>query len=61
MEAEITCLNEALLSAFNEKEEAVSRNKYLNSEIEALSEKLGTAGSEIKSMKEEMVTMVFST
>ncbi|XP_042409385.1 kinesin-like protein KIN-7I isoform X2 [Zingiber officinale] len=57
MEAEITCLNEALLCAFNEKEEAVSRNEFLNSEIEALSEKLGTAGSEIKSLKEEMVAM----
>ncbi|CAL9049847.1 kinesin-like protein KIN-7I isoform X1 [Musa acuminata AAA Group] len=57
MEAEISSLKEALISAFGEKEEALARNEFLNSEVEALSDKLLTADSEIKSLKEEVAAM----
>lgn len=58
MEAEISSLKEALISAFGEKEEALARNEFFNSEVEALSDKLLTADSEIKSLKEEVAAMV---
>ncbi|URD98473.1 KISc [Musa troglodytarum] len=57
MEAEMSSLKEALISAFDEKEEVLARNEFLNSEVEALSDKLLTADSEIKSLKEEVAAM----
>ncbi|CAL9083608.1 unnamed protein product [Musa textilis] len=57
MEAEMSSLKEALISAFGEKEEVLARNEFLNSEVEALSDKLLTADSEIKSLKEEVAAM----
>ncbi|KAJ8485346.1 hypothetical protein OPV22_017831 [Ensete ventricosum] len=57
MEAEISYLKESLISAFGEKEEALARNEFLNSEVEALSDKLLTADSEMKSLKEEVAAM----
>lgn len=61
MEAEITTLKESLICAFGEKEDALTRNEFLDSEVQALSEKLIDADSEMKSLKQEAAALVCLT
>ncbi|XP_020587927.1 kinesin-like protein KIN-7I [Phalaenopsis equestris] len=57
MEAEISSLKEALEIITGEKEEAYAKNEILNSELEAMANKLCTADFELELLKEELKTM----
>ncbi|KAH0466084.1 hypothetical protein IEQ34_006187 [Dendrobium chrysotoxum] len=57
MEAEISSLKEALEITVGEKEEAYVKNEVLNSELEAMDNKLNTAYFEMGLLKEELRTM----
>lgn len=53
-ETRITSLEEEITAALREKEEVISINEALNSELEDLTEKLSTSTSEIYDLKEEI-------
>ncbi|KEH43131.1 putative plus-end-directed kinesin ATPase [Medicago truncatula] len=53
-ETRITSLEEEITAALKEKEEMISINEALNSELEDLTEKLSTSTSEIYDLKEEI-------
>ncbi|KAK2403310.1 P-loop containing nucleoside triphosphate hydrolase superfamily protein [Trifolium repens] len=53
-EARIASLEEEITAALKEKEEVISINEALNSELEDLTEKLSTSTSEIYDLKEEI-------
>ncbi|XP_058114053.1 kinesin-like protein KIN-7I isoform X2 [Magnolia sinica] len=57
MEAKIASLEEDLLAANGEKEEAFVRNEILASELEAISSKLSTTNSELKLLQEDVASM----
>ncbi|KAI0518738.1 hypothetical protein KFK09_006174 [Dendrobium nobile] len=57
MESEISSLKEALEITVGEKEEAYVKNEVLNSELEAMDNKLNTAYFEMGLLKEELRTM----
>lgn len=58
MEAEIASLEEKLMAAITQKEEVFVKNGFLEEELEALSNKLNTANSELNLMREEIGSMV---
>jgi len=58
MEAEIASLKEALLSAFEEKEEACVTNAFLETKVDSLTNNLNAADLEINFLKEEIIKMV---
>jgi len=51
-------LEEEITAALKEKEEVISINEALNSELEDLTEKLSTSTSEIYDLKEEISALV---
>jgi predicted nucleic acid-binding Zn-ribbon protein len=51
-------LEEEITAALREKEEVISINEALNSELEDLTEKLSTSTSEIYDLKEEISALV---
>ncbi|WJX13429.1 hypothetical protein P8452_03819 [Trifolium repens] len=53
-ETRIASLEEEIIAALKEKEEVISINEALNSELEDLTEKLSTSASEIYDLKEEI-------
>ncbi|KAK2456779.1 kinesin protein KIN-7O [Trifolium repens] len=53
-ETRIASLEEEITAALKEKEEVISFNEALNSELEDLTEKLSTSASEIYDLKEEI-------
>ncbi|CAA7408095.1 unnamed protein product [Spirodela intermedia] len=57
MEAEIASLEEKLMAAITQKEEVFVKNVFLEEELEALSNKLNTADSELNLMREEIGSM----
>ncbi|KAJ0984893.1 hypothetical protein J5N97_003249 [Dioscorea zingiberensis] len=57
MEAELASLNEALVAAIEEKQEAFSRSEILDSELEAVISKLNSTNHEIESLQEEVASM----
>jgi septal ring factor EnvC (AmiA/AmiB activator) len=57
-ETRIASLEEEITAALKEKEEVISINEALNSELEDLTEKLSTSASEIYDLKEEISALV---
>ncbi|MQM13586.1 hypothetical protein Taro_046512 [Colocasia esculenta] len=57
MEAEIASLEEKLMASVGEREEALTRNGILETELEALSNQLNTTNSELKLMGDEITSL----
>ncbi|VVA40301.1 PREDICTED: kinesin [Prunus dulcis] len=55
METKMTSLEEELAAVYREKEDAVSINKGLASELENLPEKLSTSNLELEALQEELL------
>lgn len=58
LETTITSLEEELSAALKEKEELISINEGLASELDILTEKMNTSNSEIYNLKEEISALV---
>lgn len=58
METTIASLEEELATAYREKEEAMSRNENLASEMEALSESFSKSSTELNVLQEEISDLV---
>lgn len=58
METRIVSLEEELSAAVREKEETLSKNDDLTSELEDLSEKLNISNLELKTSQEEVAALV---
>lgn len=58
METAIASLEEQLAAAHGEKEEAISRNENLASELECLLDKLNISNSELSTVQEELSSLV---
>lgn len=58
METTIASLEEELAAASREREEALSRNENLASELEALSERLSKSSTELNILQEEVSGLV---
>ena len=61
MEAEISCLQEALTTSVTEKDEALSKVELITSELEDLANKLNSAESERNSLSDEVALLVYIT
>ncbi|KAG2643473.1 hypothetical protein PVAP13_2KG337400 [Panicum virgatum] len=57
MEAEISCLQEALTTSVTEKDEALSKVELITSELEDLANKLNSAESERNSLSDEVALL----
>lgn len=58
METKINSLEEELSAVYREKENAMSTNDALASELENLSEKLSTSNLELEALQEELWALV---